>query len=325
MALSMRKSISIDLRLTLFPSFTLALFEEREHNLWAKIVGYDKGSIIKLENGVIEYNCSDKVIDYWTGTWFKPAEYLNRVVDEYRALVERILEAYSRVSLSIDPFDKDLLIVPITLSRRTDYERNVLRWCLDIWRRAEDLEDILNINLNTISSSYQMKQLKTVVREFLEKAYPHLDEDPEILRTTLLSCRWIGPKVADAYLLFTGMDVSSSPIDIHLKRMNYRIFRISYKYEPTKSICIKYWCSECPRNRACIRWLFTSSFRELAGWLQTISYLHDRLYCSRGLCLKCPLKDLCRESGRAVRSDSISRKSKKSSCEGGKEEILQAM
>ena len=191
MALSMRKSISIDLRLTLFPSFTLALFEERERNLWVKIVGYDKGSIIKLENGVIEYNC-----------------------------------------------------------------------------------------------------------------------------------RWIDPRVADAYLLFTGIDMSSSPIDIHLKRMNYRIFGIPYKYEPTKSICIKYWCSECPRNRVCIRWLFTNSFRELAGWLQTISYLHDRLYCSKGLRLKCPLKDLCRESGRAVRSDNTSRKSKKSSCEEGKEEIL---
>ena len=303
----MRRRIGIDLKLTLTPSFTLALFEEIEYNTWVKVVGYEKGSTIRFKNGVVEYDCSDKTVEYWTGEWFKPERYLDEVVEDQRTVVENILRIYSRVSLSVDPFDKNLLIVPIALSRRTDYARNVLRWCLAIWKRTETLEGILRTDLSTIGNSYQLKQLKTVVKDFLDKVVPHLDEDPSEIRRTLLTCRWIGPKTADAYLLFTGIDISTAPVDVHLKRMNFRIFRIPYKYEPTKPLCSRYECAECPHSEGCLRYLFTKDFKRLAGWLQTISYLHDRLYCSRSLCRECPLKSVCRESGRTVRSSTTSR------------------
>ncbi|MCD6421651.1 MAG: hypothetical protein J7L17_04515, partial [Thaumarchaeota archaeon] len=74
---------------------------------------------------------------------------------------------------------------------------------------------------------------------------------------------------------------------------------------PVKSLCARYVCVEdlaeryglkpCPLRGSCLRAILTSRLEMLAGWFQTLAYLHGRSFCKavKPACDKCPLKELC--------------------------------
>lgn len=295
-------NVNVDLILSLKPSFILSLFEFRNDNTLVKIKGFKEGSIIQFRESLIISNVEFDVLKYWTGLWYSPhkeyAEIKGSLIRKEREIIEKLLKLYEKVSLCVSPFDKDLLIIPIVLSRRTEYERNVLKWCYKLWNAISTLEDILTLDIEKlIGKSYQLVQLKETLGDFIKLVLPSIEEDPWTIRINLMKCKWIGPKVADAYLLFTGIDISATPVDIHLLRMNHRLKLIRNYKIPQKRYCIKYTCNECPMASSCIRYLFSTKFKKLAGWLQTIFYLHDKMFCQQNLCHKCELIPICKGVG----------------------------
>lgn len=289
---------NVNLFLSLKPSFILALFKKVKDNVWVKVAGYGKGTFLMQIDSLILSNVNIDVMKHWSGLWYNPREVFSSIASNLdkknRRIIERLVESYSDLSLCVSPYDKDLLIVPIILSRRTDYERNVLRWCLRIWEKTDDIKKLVSLNLTFVGSSYQITQLQESLKDFIVKVHPYLeDETPDDIRRRLLSCKWVGPKVADAYLLFTGIDTSASPVDVHLLRMLKRIPLVEYGKIPQKNYCIKYSCKECPISEECVRSKFSKLFGKLAGWIQTVFYVQDRFYCMKKLCSICRIKDLC--------------------------------
>ncbi|RLF19843.1 MAG: hypothetical protein DRZ82_04455 [Thermoprotei archaeon] len=275
-----------NLRLSLFPSFIYSLFIE-VNGKFIKVIGWKKGCWIAQDNGKIYGNCGFSELAYWSGTWF--IKYLVNSRDE---LIQSLFKLYP-IGLSISPYDKELLFIPVFLSRATGWETNVLRWCRKLWDLIDTLEDVLKVDISQVGTSFQLKQLKESVKDFIDKVYPVLDEDAFTIRKALLSCRWVGPKVADAYLLFTGIDVSSSPIDIHMRRMARRLGINGIP--PLKRMCIRYPCSSCPIRNKCLRYILNQRYGMRAGWLQTVLYLFERDYCKNKRCTSCPLMRKCKE------------------------------
>ncbi len=274
------------LELTLMPSFTLSLFRKRR-NGYVKIAGRSRGAFLWQEgNEVLCRGCSYKELIYWTGVWFR--DY--KAVDD---LSERLIEMYSGVGLSINPYDYDLMFIPIYLSRNTDYHTNVLRWSRKIFSKARSWGEILRMDLSAMGRSFQLRQLKNAMLEYDKSVRPYIDSGADILRRKLLSIKYVGPKTADAYLLFTGKDLSAIPIDRHFRRMLEKLGLYLSFTTPEKKYCLKYRCIQCPRERICIRRIFSSVYRRMSGWIQTVFYIHDKLFCWRKKCSECRLRGMC--------------------------------
>lgn len=272
------------------PSFVRALFVERD-GILVKVAGWRQGARMWQEGEyVLGEGCSVEELRYWTGLW------LSRESLEHR--VPHLASAYRSVGLSVSPYDRDLLFVPIFLSRATSWEINVIKWCRAIFSRASTFDELLELDFEAFGGSFQLRQLKLALEEF--KCLLHtLNGDPWVVRQRLLSIRHVGPKLADAYLLFTGLDASAIPIDRHAIRMSRRLgiaerFRI-----PVKALCMRFRCDECPASRSCLRALLSARFGDAGGWVQTVFYLQDIMYCSRSACSECPLKSLCLEVRKA--------------------------
>ncbi|MEM4874623.1 MAG: hypothetical protein QW394_04965, partial [Thermofilaceae archaeon] len=115
---------------------------------------------------------------------------------------------------------------------------------------------------------------------------------PWELRRALLRIANVGPKLADAYLLFAGIDSSAAPIDRHAIRMTARLGIEGYP--PRKELCAVYSCESCPRSALCLRARLSNLYGEVAGWVQTAFYIHDAEFCFKRLCAKCQLSCVCR-------------------------------
>jgi len=275
------------LELTLAPSFVRALFAKTD-GVWIKLAGWRRGARLWQEGTSVRgEKCGTLELACWSGVWFSP-----RLLER---IPQSIVSAYRGISLSINPYDLDLMFVPIFLSRATSWETNVLKWCRKHFSKVKSWSGLLNYDFSAIGSSFQLKQLGEVVEEFDSKVLPHMGESIHEIRRRLLTVRHVGPKIADAYLLFTGLDISSAPVDRHLTKMMRRLELIPHFTLPEKRLCLQYECSECPKTHSCLRALMREQFGYAAGWLQTVMYLHDTLYCSKKACSECPLKAMCME------------------------------
>jgi len=194
-------------------------------------------------------------------------------------VVEALLETFPWLRLSVSPWDRTLVFYAAFLSRNTDYYANVVPWVRKIasgsWPR---------------SGSYQLRQLRLIE--------PELSLDPRgdvwEERDSLLSVRWVGPKVAHAFLTFSGRCTSLAPPDVHALRAGARLGLLPRGCAaPTKSWCLGRRCPDCPRVSACASGILFREAGPLASWIQTCLYLLDREMCSRSLCDSCPLKLLC--------------------------------
>lgn len=237
------------LRLTLYPSLTLALLDER----YVKIFGVRKG--------VAAHD------DYYiSGRWYNPWRYINDAEGKTRDIVHQLVERYGGcVSISISPGDEDLLFVVAFLTQNTDYHGNVLRWTRRLFQRSEDLRRIAQL-APSVGRSYQLQRLPQAIQDFTALGKPRA-------RDELLKIRGVGPKVADLYLLYTG-DPTSAPVDKHFMRTAPKLGLSGEA--PRAELCRRYTCERCPLSARCLRAEATRRLGRLAGWAQTISYLLDK-------------------------------------------------
>lgn len=270
------------LEYTLAPSFVRALFGKRG-SAYVKLAGRSKLAVVYQEGRrVVGEGCSVEELQRWSGLW------LDRSLVEERAPL--LAAAHRGLGLAVDPFDRHLIFVAVFLSRATSWESNVLKWCRSIFSIASSLDELLELDFTKVGRSFQLRQLGEALRSYAEIADV---KDAWELRRALLRIRSVGPKVADAFLLFSGIDTRAAPVDRHALRMAARLGLRCV--QPRKELCLKHDCFSCPLSPRCLRARIAEVYGEVAGWVQTAFYVHDTLYCSRAACASCPLRAACEE------------------------------
>lgn len=271
----------------------------------------------------------EEVAVHEAGCWHRPFEEgLARLPHSLREPLELLASAYPGVRLSAAPWDLPYVLVATALSRRTRYDALVLRWCRRIWEAFDgDLARLSEapapLLRERVGSSYQVAQLKEVVGGFLSiparlaelsaglPLGPSLSSplgitslSPPVARVLLLrACKFLGPKTADSIILTCFKDPSAAPCDTHLSTVATRAGLVprglSY---PSKALCSRKSCRaqplpslpRCPLEARCLR-AEVSKFGGLAGWLQTLCYLHGSSTCRgrRPRCESCRLEAIC--------------------------------
>ncbi len=281
------------LKYTLYPSFTLTLFENPRENLYVKICGYSKGlRIEQKDNKLLIENVEDiEYIEDITGLWYNPERYIHDVDENIRDIICKIIQRTSFIRLSVSRQDYILIFISTYLSRNTDYYTNVIRWVRKICISTNnDVNKISPELVRSIGRSYQLQQLAEVLDQVLNI---HLEDNFWELRKKLLKIRYAGPKVVDAFLIFTKSTTSIAPADIHYERFVKRLNIFRDFKKPVKNLCIKYSCDKCPLSDKCLTGLSYKYLGRISSWLQTVSYVIDREFCNRSLCSRCPLMDIC--------------------------------
>lgn len=281
----------IDLELTLYPSFTLSLLYRRSEGEFEKIAGRAKGCVIQQRDGRIVSTCGEELALYVSGLWFTETLEKAEVKRSLRGTVDILRMVYSRLSLSVDPLDPLHVFVAVFLSQTTSYHVNVLSWTRKLWSTTNNPFEAAAIAARAFGS-FQAKMLP----QALECLPPSFDLDRYELRRLMLQCRHVGPKTADAFLLFALADTSSAPVDRHFASMVSKLGLFAGTQPPKKEYCAKYRCDECPARGKCLRWRASQDLGALAGWVQTVFYVHSKTYCARKLCYRCPLRGECSES-----------------------------
>lgn len=297
MELTIRFRDRIDFYLSMYPSFASVLFSQVDNRTWLKELGYAKGVVIKVEENIVKCigaKCSEEVIKEWSGLWFNPNDHLRGVKRSKRSIVEKLLEVYSNVRIIVSSFDWKIILILVFLSRRTDYHVNVMRWVKTLFQGLdkENYDELIK-RIDAIGKSYQLMQLKANLTSLLDLDF---NSDPWILRRILLTKRYVGPKVADAFLLFTKKGTIFTPSDVHYQNFVRRIGLAERKLAvPLKGHCLKYdaICVSCPLRNKCLTGWSITVFGKLSGWIQTVAYVHDKLFCMRKLCNKCKLRSIC--------------------------------
>ncbi len=314
------------LQRSLEPSFISSLYERRHPTAWTKIAGKLGGRLkIEQHGSKIVASCSVKlnenelrrIVLLETGLWHEnPMKELVKVSRGFREILEELAITYPGVRIPIAPHDSEYVFLAVLLSKRADYDI-VRRWCRKIWEIYDgDLTRMAEASereLERITRSYQLFEAAGILREILQRSsnierwlIDALSRPPEIARITLLSIRGIGPKLADSIILSTCDALHFAPCDIHLAKFIERTGLIQEFHLPVKSLCIRYSCSEdasrrygiplCPRSETCLRAIISSRLARLAGWFQTLVYLHGRKFCKtlNPACDICPLRRSCR-------------------------------
>jgi len=214
-------------------------------------------------------------------------------------LCRRLFEVYRGFTVFSSPMDDVAMFASMFLSRNTDFHKNTSRWVRALLRAFNDVMELASrcmepeIQVLAMSTSYQLRDLPQAIHDYLFLRHELLAEvNPWRVRRALLRIKGVGPKIADAYLLFIKRERSSVPADRNLARFLQR-FGISGLRFPTKHYCARYRCDECPVRNECLRWFVHRELGEWAGLFQTLAYLHVDLYCNIGSCNACPLRDLC--------------------------------
>ncbi len=272
---------------TLYPSFIFPFFSQ--NNILVKNIGLYSGVKIRSKNGrfIVEGEVPRDFILEWTGLWFTP----RNGDDDIKVLIE----TYSHVRLAISSCDREYVFISVFLSQNTDFHTNTCRWIKKLSETyGPKFLEKKDLRFATVGTSYQLERLEQVYPEFCQKISNR--KDPGSLRLKLLSIKGVGPKIADAYILFSSRHSESTPCDIHLRRFVDRLKLVEYQRLPSKNYCRRYYCwleSECPVCGECLRFLMMNKYGGLSGWIQTIAYYHDKLYCSKRKCNICQLREIC--------------------------------
>jgi len=246
-------------------------------------------------------------------------EKIDKLEEEVREIAEALALEYPGVRIPIDQEDFVFIFISVVLSRRADYERFVLRWCMRIWKLVQENpfkllaydEEELRHNIGTSYQIVHAKEALNDLRKLLldlgvssDDVYrigPALAEVglAELRRLLISKCSWIGPKVADSIILTSYGDVYTPPCDVHLITVSRRLGVVPEDARPPNvTYCAKYICSKCPITDHCVRSLIVRRFKDLAAWYQTLAYLHARKYCRtyKPLCQRCPLRAVCEKN-----------------------------
>jgi len=338
-------AIEADLSLenTLLSSFACYLFGETKtprETIWIGQVDPFEGVRLRQIEGTVEIESqgdSQTVLDYLTqdaiGLWHEPNVEDIESSKPLEELAQDILPGIRVPRLYRNKWHI-LLSALLSIHAKVSYSR---AWFLSLARYSlrelqtmspSQLRDHTR-NMTGISAGFRMRYLTELVDDLFEK-YPDAEDPLEELckrpapelRAQLLQLRNIGPKVCDCFLLNAIGDLSSSPIDVHVRRVSeYLGILPAGLGMPVPSYCRGYVCSRegpeahglppCPRvdrtveylekkidpSGTCIRAAMTHKFKQ-AGWIQAILFLFGQRFCTktpRGEpdCLNCPMVEEC--------------------------------
>ncbi len=274
--------VDIDLDASLYPSFASSLFEPLEPGVWVKRVGFGRFKLFQREGRVCckGLGCTRRVLWSLTGLWC--LEKCRRVLEEKdHMLPSGVRELAWRLTVSALPEDRESIAIAVFLSRRTSYVSNVVRWVQTILVEAADpatgMVDTGKVReAAELFTSYQVRQLKTYVDKLVEVARRLTALNLLEARRKLLSIPFIGPKAADAIILFTGVSTRVAPYDTHLSKL-LRDMGLPHK-PPSKTVCRRHLdCNSCPFRGKCGSGLLVEMFGEAAGLVQTASYVYYSL------------------------------------------------
>jgi endonuclease III len=333
-----------NLDLTLGPSFLSSLYERVNKGHWTKVAGYLGGNISfrQTSPNLVEARSTAKISKVELesealselGLWHGPFEDLTcKLPRNVRRKIEKLGEVYGGVRLPVARKDVAFITIAVTLSKRTDYQTFVLKWCRGIWRKYGDqINKLARANLGEmreIGTSYQIINLRKTLRSFIDLPRrvgdlpAHLREfvddgkttekllgkiDPRIARLVLMNLCWgLGPKTIDSIILSTYKAPDFMPCDTHLRIVANRMGLVKGESRmPDKARCSKCVCDEatkveysfplCPmaKEKSCLR-SSLAYFGEMGGWFQTIAYLHGKSFCRKRYpkCNFCPINDVC--------------------------------
>ena len=341
----MKIAIEADLSLenTLLSSFACYLFRETKtprETIWIGQADPFEGVRLRQTEGIVEIESqadSQTVLDYLTqdaiGLWHKPNLEDVETSKALQKLAQDILPGIRVPKLHKNKWHV-LLSALLSIHAKVSYSRP---WFLSLAKHnlrelrtmsPSELRDHTR-NVTGISAGFRMRYLTELVNDLFQK-YPG-SEDPleELckrpapeLRVQLLQLRNLGPKVCDCFLLNAIGDLSSSPIDVHVRRVSeYLGILPAGLAMPDPSYCRGYACSRegpeayglpsCPRvdrtveylekkldpSGTCMRAAMTHKFKQ-AGWVQAILFLFGQRFCTRTPrgepdCSNCPMREEC--------------------------------
>lgn len=287
---------------SLYPSFTYP-FYSRIDGWYVKILGSYKGLRFKLEDSrMLRFEglptVSEDIILELTGLWFDPYDHVSKLSSSKVSRIWPLIEAYEGVGLAIDPYSRLWLFISVALSRHTDFHLNTVRWIRRISSIVDDPRYLRGEYLGTISRSFQLAQLPLQLRFYIDRIEPlECEADPPILRVKLQEGPWIGPKTATSYLLFSRRNATyMASSDIHFQRVSRRLGLIDWRIPWDPSMCRRYLCVDCPIHNGCLHWIAKMDYGDLAGWIQTVAYIQDKVLCKRRLCSRCKVRSICTEA-----------------------------
>ena len=271
----------LDLDLSMYPSFVSSLYSYAEPGRWIKILGYGRGHVLVKRGPLLcceGPGCGTEMLHYLSGRW---------CLDVCRrGLLSRALplrEYYpGLVVAAAPPRDRLLVAAAVVLSWRTRYGSNVRRWMRILFDEVVD-EETGEIDLEKAVEraarlpSPQPRRLARLLPA-LAKALEDLN-DPAALRRKLLELSGVGPKTADAILLFTGISSAVAPGDVHLQRFAARVLGLERPRLATKDMCLRggAWCLGCPLRGSCLQGRIVETYGGAAGLVQTIAYVYGSL------------------------------------------------
>ena len=282
---------SVDLDLSLYLSFTLPLFTKRGV-CWVKEYGFGRGSTLCSDGDVRCYGegCSETFATYLAGLWIDKDKALELVEGRAREVAEDVVSRFHCLGVPASPWDTFEVLTAAFLSRKTDYHTNTVRWVrlLLSYLSLEQnltLESVLRCSGRVYGEfrSYQLLQYHQVVREiYAVSLATRVVKEVGKLRMELLRIRYIGPKVADSFILHAGLDPSRAPVDVHYVRFLKRWGLVGGDLVvPSKVYCSRYSCSSCPLAPRCISNYTSTLFKSLNGFIQSATYVADKLGITR--------------------------------------------
>ncbi len=311
MRLRFRVEEPYSLDLTMKPSFVSSLYDRVGLNEWIKVAGFLAGKLsLKFDGKYLTAICTADVdkhflrelVLYESGLWHGPFEHeIHKLPQWIRDSVNFLSRKFPGVRIAISPIDFNCIFVAVVLSKRARYEVFVKNWVRSLWSSYKcDLKAIANLSVHEVEAigrSYQLRNLIRTAKDYVRifSSIDPLSLPALLLRRRLMECWGIGPKVADAVVLFTTTDTSVLPVDTHfIKAVRELNWASNFKL-PIKSFCLKYSCSEhefellglpiCPLStgNVCIRELMRRVLGFLSGWVQTLTYLHGQRRRSRAM------------------------------------------
>jgi len=302
-----------NLGLTLKPSFVSSLYTMTGEGSWRKQAGLYSGLVaVRQVEDFVEVHVAHEVdeglseaVAYELGLWDeKPSQRVSKLRGELKEQVGALAELFPGVRLSIAPHDFNCIFIAVVLSKRTRYEVFVRKWVKELWDRWRcdpiTIASLKPEELKCVGTSYQLVDLIKTLRDYVRLGVDVRRAAVEDLRKALMSCWGVGPKVADATLLFTTRSPWVAPCDTHLRRVSRRLGWIEGEARmPDKALCLSLCCDECvDRLGPCLKVEIEERFRGFGGWVQTLTYLFGSAICtsSSPRCSRCHsvLRDYCR-------------------------------
>ncbi|NPA97019.1 MAG: hypothetical protein GXO32_05405 [Crenarchaeota archaeon] len=294
----------MDAELLARPSFAYPLLQVVDKSTLRKVRGFCAGLELKFLNGKVIARHEREVCLRYAELMLDPEHradpsVASRFKEPIASIARELFAFYRGFTVLSSPLDDAAIFAAILLSRYTYFHGNTVRWMellldyfSDIMEKAAWAvpEEVIGA---TGAQSRQLLDLPMCMKHYVLIRHKLLEEtDWRRIRIALMYCKGIGPKVADAYLLFVKRVRDAAPVDRNLLKLLTKL-GIEGLRVPDKRFCLKYSCSECPIASSCARKFMSDVLGEYAGLFQTIAYVHRDIFCEPFRCNLCPVRIFC--------------------------------